>query len=322
MATGHRYTLVAWVLLGAALGEFLVLRLLMRMGALLPDDLSVRPLYTALVLVGAIFLNLAYLLAVAVVGRRAWGRMAQRRWGDVLGGLLLASGGGVALAVAMGRILGLYSLWLFSAQVVLLPLALAYCAWSASGNIALRAWMWGVVGVEVLGAYSALVSPLGLLGRPLPGASLAVQGAEGMVLLLAVGAAFWLRPRWNPVALAVAGGVCTLFLGMGLSRPWTASTIAIWTMGTPLSTGVPVYALAMGVFVYCLADAFGRDGRSLGLALLALSGVRVDIPYMAALALAGAALMAWPSLQPAPVVIEAQKTLVTGAQGARTSSSR
>lgn len=262
-----------------------------------------RPLYGGLALVGSALLNLAFLLALAIVERRAWACFSRRHWGDSLGGLLLASFGVVALAVVLGPLWGLTSPWLLLAAGVLLPLALAYCAGGVSGDTAFRMWLWGVVGVVALATYSALVAPLGLLGLSLPGASVAIQGAEGLMLLLAVSVALWIRPRWNPLALALTAGMCVPFLGLGLSRPWTASTIAIWSIGLPLSLGVPVYALALGIFVYSLAYAFRQDGRALGLALVALSGLRVDIPYIALLALAGVVLATWPSLQTAPVSI-------------------
>lgn len=275
---GHRYSLVAYLLLGAALGEFLILRLFMRMGALLPDAPAVRPLYGGLALVGSALLNLAFLLALAIVERRAWACFSRRHWGDSLGGLLLASFGIVALAVVLSPLWGLTSPWLLLAAGVLLPLALAYCAGGVSGDTAFRMWLWSVVGVVALATYSALVAPLGLLGLSLPGASVAIQGAEGLMLLLAVSVALWIRPRWNPLALA------------------------------------------LGVFVYSLAYAFRQDGRALGLALVALSGLRVDIPYIALLALAGVVLATWPSLQTNPLGIH-EKTPRSGEQARQVSTS-
>ncbi len=255
--------------------EFLLLRILTRIGEFLPGGAGSDAMSLALV-VGTVALNCAALAALATVSLTAIRLFPWRGWrGWTSAALLLA-----ALTSAIGSVPGVP--WAESLRVPLVgaaigatlvalpqvrtvaPMRIGLAAFAlalVAPAIAEPAWAFGglIIGSEVLAIAAALTAPVILVRRPTRGD-----------WLIAVGAALL-------VGAMLAG------------RPTTAATTAMWSVSLKMWLPAPLYAAASGTVALAVASgrqvAASRD-LALALVLLALAGLRPEATYPVILALA------------------------------------
>jgi hypothetical protein len=93
----------------------------------------------------------------------------------------------------------------------------------------------------------------------------------------------------------VATVVAILFSGMTMSMPSITPFILIWDFGFTSFMPIPVYLVATWVTVYTIV-ALLSDKRlttaGIGMALIAIAGLRLDYSYFALLAMVGTLLIA------------------------------
>lgn len=275
----------------AALGELILLRLLMRIGAVLPWTATLGDLYRWLQLLGTAAANLASLLALALLALLAVTLLRGPRSIDRLSGAAL----GLAGLLQLGLLL-VPSTDPAVAVAVLTSLALASLVSVLRGHAAGpdRLALMAPLGVMLPALYAAVGQPARALGIELPGATLGYTLAEVMALMLAVAAIGLLRPGWRPGRAAAAAALGLLLVAARLATPWSTGLAAIWTVGFSLFLPGPVYGLALTLIVYALLarrQAPLTHLRAAGLLLLVVAGLKLDHGYFALLALAGLSLV-------------------------------
>jgi hypothetical protein len=294
----------------AALGEFLGLRLLIRLGPLaqaLPRDVAAA-LTEGLIALGSVMLNLALLLTLAALAGLAWRSPVPapqvQASQPALQFSLLA-----VLALAAGLMgAGRNAPPALFAAFVLAALAGMGIALGAAHCPCRRpAWLALFVGAYLALAYPTLGATFHL---PLPFTPNVHALSELFAVLAAALAPLALRPRFDWRALLVGAVGAGLLAGLWLSLPWLAPTLMIWSVAFTGYLPMPVYVLALGLFLYALVALALRDGArclAWGLALIALGGLRWDVPYYILLALFGFLLLNGAAIQnPKPVVSEVE----------------
>lgn len=283
-ASLHPRSLTGFIAL-AALTEFLGLRLLIRLGPLakaMPHDMAAT-LAEGLIALGSVMLNLTLLLTLAALIGLAW--QTSRR---ALRFSLVAV---AALAVALTFVGSRAPPLLFAAFVLAVLAAMGIALGAARRPCRRPGWL-ALFGL----AYLTLAYPtLGAtLQRALPFTPNAHALSELFATLAAALTPLALRPRFDWRALAVGVGGASLLAGLWFGVPWLPATLMIWSVAFTGYLPMPVYVLALGLFLYALvALALDHDARRLawGLALIALGGLRWDVPYYTLLALLGFLLL-------------------------------
>jgi hypothetical protein len=141
-------------------------------------------------------------------------------------------------------------------------------------------------------AYLALVYPtlVNTLHLTLSYTAQARGLSELFIVLATLTAPFILRPRraWTAVVVGVIGAV--LLAGLWFSVRWLPPTLMIWSVALTGYLPAPIYIIAFGLWLYTFTSLVKREDtrrRALGLALIALGGMRWDLSYYALLALTG-----------------------------------
>lgn len=297
--------LAPWLLgitVGSALTEFLLLRLFLRMGMVLPGHETLLPLYRFVETLGLVALNLAVLAAAGLIAliasTRTW-----RRLGDALAGLALIGalltnlGLGLLVAVAPPP-------WVVLLQGSTTVAAVVGVTVRRGGHAPGRAGLGLIATVELLALWHVLAQGASQLGVPLPGRGISLFLAEGLAVAAALVLpwSFRLRPRQWHLVFGVALGL--FFLAVYGARPWMVATISMWTVSFSLFLPGFLYAAALasaGVTLLALRRQRGSPEVAPGLLLVALAGLKLDFSYFALLALAGLlTLSQWPGRESAP----------------------
>jgi hypothetical protein len=284
-------TAVRW-LASAALAfaalEFITLRILLRSSPALDDGRAGTALAEGLVLVGLIGMTAAALLAgglIAVIGYRL----------TVTGSLALSLAGGASIVLLL--LLGIAAVSLSPPGALLVPamlvsLVVVGCLLPAHTDLRHGRIVISLVGVTFLAiALSHLLRATSPPAAAASGIGL-YQLAEAMALIAALGALALVRRPLSWVALAAGVGAGALFLGWHAAIPWLPATVAIWNLGMSLYLPVAVYASGLAVFVTVIVHLSRQDGRlAIGLLLVAMGGLKWDVPYLHLLAIAGLLLL-------------------------------
>lgn len=265
--------------LAAALVEFIFLRVLLRLGPILPATPTTETAFRALALGGTWALNVAVILGLVALGLWVWEAQG-RRWG-------LPE---VATAITW-VFLVIGSLVSPTGPVVLWPVTLALTALS----FGLRNRYPPALLAGLAYGATAAASPPGLWPGPGFWAALAEAGVVGLgLLLLTRGSAKEQRAK------LVVGLVAGLILALALFvAGWFVKAVGIWTVGFAFYLPAPLYGLALAGLVRELLSSQGS--RRSGLLLMGLGGLRTDLSYFALLGLLGVLMWAgcWDPLQAA-----------------------
>lgn len=277
-------------LAAAALVEFLSLRLLIRLGPVLPHTDAVVSLTEALIFIGAVALNFALLLTLATLTTMAW-QTSRYPLKYCLAAIIVLT---IGLTLAGGAPPPL----LFVAFLFLSLSMVGIALWFARHSKFYVGWLALFGGAYLALAYPTLVNTLHVT---LPFTAHARAISELLILLSTLGAPFVLRPRrdWIAVIVGVVGAI--LLAGLWFSVQWLPPTLMIWSVAFTGYLPAPVYILALGLWLYtfiALMKTEGRRHHALGLALLALGGLRWDLSYYVLLALAGFLLLSGANDEP------------------------
>lgn len=276
------------LLVWSAVAEFLLLRVFLRLGPMLPRQEAVMPFYRLIEALGLTALNLAALAAgvLLIVAAATFGG---RRLGQALLGLSLIAASGVNLGLEV--LLAV----LPAPLVVTIQAALTMTAVSAVA-LSIRSLPRGrlpialAAGAQLLALYHVLGQGTAGLGASLPVADVAPFLAETLAVMavLALPWSFRLRPRWQHLALGLS--LAITLLAAHTARPWTVATIAMWTVSFSLFLPGLVYVLGLGVGATWLLALRGHSqGRAVacGLLLVAFAGLKLELTSLALLGLAG-----------------------------------
>ena len=285
---------LASMALAAALVEASLLRFLLRLGPLLPPTPVVRALGQAGMVLGTAALNLAYLLSTVALLVAGWMAARGPRRLEQAAGFFIV--GAMILGLAADA-LHLSGRGVLPAPLLLIAHIFALAALGALLASTAKRGLPAIVPLLMIASYAAAsLSAMGpaamVMGFLWPEAATTSAIAEG----LAVGAALLVLPVYRPPAshrallVATLGGA--LLVGMALGRPWLPSAFAIWNFAFTLFLPFWLYVLALWLYLYTLAACWASGepvyrAIALGLALVALGGLRADFSYMQRLALLG-----------------------------------
>ena len=276
----------------AATAAFLLLGLLIRAGPAFPAGSGRELVLGGALTAGVVAYNLAFLLAallLAVAVWRSWER--DPRLASLLLGVLALSLGAPVLTSLPG----------FSAvhvSALLAPLlVLAVREWQAA------AWPRRAFLAGLAGLYASLVGVALLSVAGAPGSAVLLTSAEIAALAVALVSPWALGCRRAKIPLALAGVAAAVFLLV--SRSSMFPLIVMWGSSLSLHLPIPLYAAAVAALVYVFADrlrAEGLRGRSVGLLLLVLAGLRLGSSYEVLLAAVGVVWLLAPPLGATAVV--------------------
>ena len=293
----HMVWFLARTLLVCAIAEFVLLRILLRLGPILPEDALTTTVLAGASQAGLLSLNLAvvagmaFMVALWISLHGSAGEVAPRlvrpaltvALAAALAGLVLpyvSKGAWGAVALTFQSVMSLLALFLLSAGLLsrraMLPMAVALLA------------LYSAAFYHYLGRASAA------LGSPLPGAGVSLLVAEVMTAFLAPALLLAIAPKRKVRALAAGAIAAIVYLGVALRMPWAASALAIWDFGFTSALPPYWYAVALGVLVYAIVTLIGSKQwapAGAGLALMALGGLRVDYGYYTLLIMCGALLV-------------------------------
>ena len=302
---------LAALLVAAAVAETLLLRLATRVGVHVPKGETARAAIHAASLLGAVALNLASVLAIglaavvlALLVLRIEGSLGRLALAILSAGMLWGLGSALTTGSPAGDAL-------FGLTMTLLVVCVGVgLARRAGLPLQARA----AIGLMVL-AYACYqyYSLSHLFYRVLdystvpPLALPALRLGEGLVVV-AGAAAFWAwgARRWRAAGFAGTSfaAVVVLVIGAGSLAPAaTTSILSLWTTGLTLFLPLPLYLLALGLYLLT-AIACLRNGEDFwtgaGLLLVLLAGYMPEATYDHLLLLLGVAFlsgaMTWVSL--------------------------
>jgi len=282
---GLRSTLTFWsphlpmIVAVAAFIEFLCLRLLIRLGPVLPHTDAVVTITETMMFIGSVALTFAVLLLIATLTTMAW-----QTSHHLLKYFLIAI---IALTIGLALVGNSPPPFLFVAFTLFSLIAISIALWSSRQLKFYTSWLALFVAAYLALAYPTLVNTLHLT---LPFTAQARGLSELFVILATLTAPFILRPRrdWIAIIVGVIGAV--LLAGLWFSVRWLPPTLMIWSVALTGYLPAPIYILAFGLWLYTFTSLVKREDtrrRALGLALIALGGLRWDLSYYALLALTG-----------------------------------
>lgn len=281
------------LLLGTACLEFLLLRVLVRLGPIAPAGSVMDALFDGILALGLVALN-----SMVVVGL-AWLLL---RWLEAVRSRAAVRGIAAALAIAAGAAA------VGSGMVLPGPDGTAATA--------------GVVAAAMcLGVITSPCSPRRRLYLLLPLSSYSVLAAsyvgseatlgpflnfpfhtlaEGIAVAAAIVSPVVFGSPWRLGSALVGAASAAAFLALFEARPWLPATLLMWNLGFSLWLPLPLYAAALAVFIYTLFARHGKGGGQLptaSLILLALGGLKLDYGPYALLALTAFMGLASPGIQ-------------------------
>lgn len=265
------FSWVVRVLVAAATAEFVLLRLVLRVGPVVPRNEMTEMFFGAVTLAGTAALNAATILSVLAVALWLWQR-GPRQWG--LQGIVV--GATVAL-LAVGSLIQ--------------PDSLIGLAWS--GGLTLAAFLLGYkrrAGLAFLPGLAYGTAVLSRVSGLWPGTGFWMGVAEAAVVVF--GLALFATNLRQQHRLQLAAGLLPGFaLVAGLSLTgWMVKAIGIWALGISFYLPAPFYGLALAGFIWQVLAHTHGTGR-VGLLLMGLAGLRTDFSYLALLSLTS--LLAW-----------------------------
>ena len=309
----------------AALIEFLLLRVAIRFGPMLPPSPTVSQAAQVVIFAGTVALNVAAVLStLAVIFMAGLTRSTRLR-----GLLIVAAVLNVTRAAwphgetrALDVIFLLYTLVALAAMGISLmvrhsepsasgggeesrsPKAETLHRFAAQGD-SQQALLRRVMLMLLVVIYAALACPAALATAARLGWQWAASApsaashfiAEGLAVLVALMAYFVYRPARSKLALSGALSVTVWLGGFWFFRPHLASALTQWTVDFASFLPPWLYLLGLAGFLYT-AMALARSNNTRlrfaawGLTLVALGGLRWDYTYFSGLGLLGFLLLA------------------------------
>ncbi len=291
-----------WLLMTSVLVEFVAMRVLSRIGPLLPDEPTWDSLFQLLQTVGLGALNLIILSAVAVL-LAEYGRSVRR--GDARTSLTAAVCALAAVLILLLSFLGMSATSMLAGSLALgvsIAILFALCVRNPRER-SFHCFL--LIIFLVLTSYYAAKGATGLGSGSRDSAALYFL-AEALAVVAGLAVPLVFRPDWHSKTAVTCLLLLALWALVAWSRPWALATLVMWNTGFSLWLPAPLYAVGLGVFLYTVlalaqGDAPGR-GTAMGLLLIVAAGLKLDYSPYALMALLGCFLIAVPvsgaSLQP------------------------
>ena len=257
------------ILLIASLTEAILLRLLLRLGPVLPQTPFVSQLADAGRLIATTALNLAYLLTICVLLLIAWRAFQSARW---LGIAMI-----VALSIELVNALGFNSAYATLAFHVLVFFMMLAALWLTHPSRWLALGLILVFAATEFATYTKLVNVFAFPGfTAIP--ALAETCAVLAVIPFAIAWRGESKRAW--LAMFVALIAAASFLAMTTFVAWLPPLLAVWDFSFTLFLPDGVYALALWLFAYAILSGWHSHRLAvIGLLLIAFGGLRPDYAY-------------------------------------------
>lgn len=284
-------TVVSWLasaLLMAAAVEFLTLRILLRSGPMLERGGASELVADAMLFLGLTAMTAGVLLAVGLIVVLSWRNLSANSWP-----LMVAGGAGLTLAAVL---LIAVSPLRPSASLLVPAMLLSGIVTAAVVLIPTRTISTRVLLLLISGALLSIsfyyVGQVTEVVPSWPAGISALHVGELFVLASGTAVLFLLRRPLSRGAV-IAGIFASAFLFAWLvAMPWLPGTIAIWNFGLSMIVPAPVYAVLLGAFTTAVVQLFRQDARLAGaILLIALGGLKWDVPYFHLLGIAGLLLL-------------------------------
>ena len=280
------------LLVAAVLMEFLVMRVLLRIGPLLPENALWDTVFGWLQTIGLGAINLVVVVTISLL---VWEGVQARRAGE--GRQSFA----VTLCMFTAMVLTILSV-VDMGSTSLLASALGIGA-SATALLTLpvqdprKQLFQGLLALIMLAltGYYGVKGAAGL-GMHFPDSAAVYFLLEWLAVAAGLAVPFVFHPGWLPKTAAMAALVAILWATLFWLRPWTLATLVMWNTGFSLWLPSPFYAVGLGCFLYTMAG-LAQGGppekrAALGLLLLGAAGLKLDYSPYALMALLGCFLLA------------------------------
>ncbi len=286
-----RSTVVSWLasaLLGAATLEFLTLRIVLRSGPMLERGRASVVIADALLFVGLTAMTAGVLLAAGLIVILSWRNLSANAWSlMVAGGAGLTLVGVLLLAVSPlhPRVSLLFPAMLLSGIVAAAVMTIPARTTSARAFLLLICGALFSISLYYAAQVKEVVSSW-------PAGISALHAGE--LLILASGVAALFLPRRPLSRGAVIAGILAsgFLLAWLVALPWLPRTVAIWNFGLSMFVPAPVYAVVLGVFTMAVVQLLRQDAQlASAILLIALGGLKWDVPYFHLLGIAGLLLL-------------------------------
>ena len=288
----NQYNVLQWmirILIASAIMEFLLLRIFMQMGIVLPSGGLADAIYNLLVFFfGLASFNLAYLLSSVSLG---------------LMGLILARRGGPASVISLMLFsvlaTGLLLMSGLNPSISLIYYVISSVTLASAFIVSMRRRMAQTPFTLLVAAgfscsyYYMIASSVGAFGLTLPLVSEIFSLGEIIALIVPLIAFLTLRSGWDWRNAAVASLAVPLFL-LAARSPLLAP-IATWAIYFTLHLPVPLYAVALWFYVYMAVDLIRqRSPTAFSFLFILLAGRMLNTIYLNQLALLGVLMLIMP----------------------------
>lgn len=276
--------------------EFLFLRVIPRLGPVLPTGDTTAALLLAASHAGLTALNAAVLLTLATLLLFAAGAGASPAPAAFRLAALLAAGAGLAglgggkwAPAALGPFL-----FLAVALTSVTVMALARTCTGGRGRTTLPLTV--TLAAYLAAYYYFLARTASAFGLSPGKAATAAAVAEALFLAVAPLATLAVRPSWNRQAFTAAAAVTGVLIALQVKvGPWLLSTLAMWNFGLSAFLPLTAYVAAAGLYVYAVLALLAQRATAplaIGLGLVAFAGLKLDYTYFNLLGTLGFLLMA------------------------------
>ncbi|GEM_PF-6379908 len=276
-----------WLLVASVLVEFVTMRVLLRIGPLLPDEPAWDNIFRLLQTTGLGALNL---IIISVMGILLWESAQSVRKGAARRAVAVITSAFAAMLLMLFSLLGMSATSLLVGSLALSVSITVLFALSV-GNRRERAFQFLLLLIFLgLTSYYAAKGATGL-GIRFPDSAAAYFFVETLAVVAGLAVPLVFRPGRHVKTAALSLLLAALWAAFMWARPWTLATLVMWNTGFSLWLPPPLYAVALGFFVYTvLALAQGgasAQGTAIGLLLIAAAGLKLDYTPYALMALLG-----------------------------------
>ena len=276
-----------WLLVASVLAEFVTMRVLLRIGPLLPDepawDNSFRLLQTA----GLGALNL---IIMSTMGVLLWESAQSVRKGDARRAVAAIVSSFAAMLILLFSLLRMSAISMLIGSLAL-SVGIAVLFALSLRNRRERTFQFLLLLIFLgLTSYYAAKGATGL-GIRFPDSAAAYFLVEALAVIAGLAVPVVFRPGWHVKTAALSLLLAALWSAFMWARPWTLATLVMWNTGFSLWLPPPLYAVALGFFVYTLLalaqEGASAQGTAIGLLLIAAAGLKLDYTPYALMALLG-----------------------------------
>lgn len=287
MESAPHLSAMHWLLVASVLVEYVTMRVLLRIGPLLPDDPGWDNIFRLLQTAGLGALNL---IIVSATGVLLWESAQSVRRGDARRAVAAMVSTFAAMLILLFSLLGMSATSMLVGSLTL-SVSIAVLFALSLRNRRERTFQLLLLLIFLgLTSYYAAKGATGL-GSRFPDSAAAYFLVEMLAVVAGLAVPLVFRPGWHVKSAALSLLLTALWAAAMWARPWTLATLVMWNTGFSLWLPPPLYAVALGIFVYTVLALAQRgaseQGTAMGLLLIAAAGLKLDYTPYALMALLG-----------------------------------